>query len=290
MTDKFYKLTHDEWMRAQSLKPAERDVLFYLKTLDPFGDGVELMVTEIADALGRNKGTISRALRVLAEGDWIDLEMVQVKIRVKNPKLSSDNKVVCTQLSRPSHNLRGRETTSEAVTQLSRPSHNFQPPEPSEDKDSAVSKTYSDYLDSLTQELRESFEKFCLKKIESSPFTIASSTAWLNKHWPEYWNEFKFKYPGALANSSGGKYSAAPVDEKFNILQAAIANGEIANFDRKTNGDYLIHCDGAWLSWDEWQAGDFDIEAYKAKRAATLEELRRFTQGELAQKEGKPCR
>jgi hypothetical protein len=48
--------------------------------------------------------------------------------------------------------------------------------------------------------MRESFEKFCLKKIQECSFKIGSRTAWLNKYATEYLQEFKETYSYALAN------------------------------------------------------------------------------------------
>jgi hypothetical protein len=48
--------------------------------------------------------------------------------------------------------------------------------------------------------MRESFEKFCMKKIQECSFKIGSRTAWLNKHGAEYLQEFKETYSFALAN------------------------------------------------------------------------------------------
>jgi hypothetical protein len=48
--------------------------------------------------------------------------------------------------------------------------------------------------------MRESFEKFCLKKMQECSFKIGSRTAWLNKYAAEYLQEFKETYSYALAN------------------------------------------------------------------------------------------
>ena len=60
--------------------------------------------------------------------------------------------------------------------------------------------TYSDLLQTLSEGQRESFEKFCSKKIAEFPFKIASKKSWLNKHGAEYLEEFKETYSEALAN------------------------------------------------------------------------------------------
>lgn len=71
---KFYPLNNQEWERAwQELKPAEIRILYHLRTLDPWGEReLELGVSSLARDLGIAKGTVSKALRSLAEKGWID--------------------------------------------------------------------------------------------------------------------------------------------------------------------------------------------------------------------------
>jgi hypothetical protein len=91
---KYYRLTHDEWRKSASrLKPAELKVLYYLRTLDPFGDRwLNIQVTAIADDLALNKSTVSRALREPAKEE-IDLEIETAKIRLRShvPRFPTDN-------------------------------------------------------------------------------------------------------------------------------------------------------------------------------------------------------
>ena len=72
--------------------------------------------------------------------------------------------------------------------------------------------TYSDLLHTLSEDQRESFEKFCLKKIQECPFKIGSKKAWLNKHGAEYLEEFKETYSYALANPEVIPPTATPFD------------------------------------------------------------------------------
>ena len=54
----FYQLTTEEWLTiSKDLKLAELRVLFYLRTLDPFGDRkLNLKVIDIAEATSLQKG------------------------------------------------------------------------------------------------------------------------------------------------------------------------------------------------------------------------------------------
>lgn len=77
----FYQLTSDEWIGAwESLKPAEIKVLYYLRTLHPFGGELRLKTGEVAEILGLNRSTVSRALGRLAREGWIQFQEVSIKM------------------------------------------------------------------------------------------------------------------------------------------------------------------------------------------------------------------
>jgi DNA-binding MarR family transcriptional regulator len=86
---KFYPLQHAEWLRAcQELTPSQRDVLYYIRTLDPYGNGIAINTAEIARTLSSNgqivhRQTVSRALKELDRKGFIDLEVIQVNVRVQ---------------------------------------------------------------------------------------------------------------------------------------------------------------------------------------------------------------
>ncbi|WP_458789425.1 helix-turn-helix domain-containing protein [Adonisia turfae] len=87
-----YRLTNDEWLKAvKELKPRERDVLYYLRTLDPWGDkDLVVGVREIATALECSPGTVSKALKVLDQKSWIDLEIIAAKVKLRTDKSKLD--------------------------------------------------------------------------------------------------------------------------------------------------------------------------------------------------------
>ncbi|MBD1808534.1 MarR family transcriptional regulator [Microcoleus sp. FACHB-SPT15] len=86
---KFYPLKHDEWLRAcRELTPAQRDVLYFVRTLDPYGDGLDISIAEIARQLSTDKrtvhrSTVSRALKELDANGFIDLELLMVRLNIK---------------------------------------------------------------------------------------------------------------------------------------------------------------------------------------------------------------
>jgi len=70
---KFYSLQNQEWVRAYNkLKSAEQNVLYFIKTLDLFGKSPIPKATEMVKVLKIDKGTVSRALKVLGQKQYID--------------------------------------------------------------------------------------------------------------------------------------------------------------------------------------------------------------------------
>jgi len=71
----YYPLTSDEWLDVVTRLrkfPAAKDVLYYIRTLEPFGDRlIEIRVRELARTLGYDPSTISRALKFLDHEKYI---------------------------------------------------------------------------------------------------------------------------------------------------------------------------------------------------------------------------
>lgn len=83
---KFYPLQHQEWLRAcRELTPAELKVLYYIRTADPYSNGVRLTAAAIAalepkaiaKELGVNRSTVSRTLKELVEKGFLPEEAVK---------------------------------------------------------------------------------------------------------------------------------------------------------------------------------------------------------------------
>lgn len=84
MSSKFYPLTHDEWLKAlKELSPSEKDVLYFIRTLDPYSKGTKINASAIALEIGVNRSTVSRALKTLADKDYIDLEILTANVTIK---------------------------------------------------------------------------------------------------------------------------------------------------------------------------------------------------------------
>ncbi|MEG4115326.1 MULTISPECIES: helix-turn-helix domain-containing protein [unclassified Microcoleus] len=205
---KFYPLQHDEWVKVcKDLSSRARDVLYYIRTADPYSNGVEITAAAIARELDCNRSTVSRALKELDAKGYIEMEILAAKVsvtgkglldvaelqpRCKNATASAELQQppqICNDLGEiATYNANLQQASAETVAAI-----DVQP--------SKTLKTYSDLLKTLSEGMRESFEKFCLKKIEECSFKIGSRRAWLNKHGAEYLEEFKETYSEALSNA-----------------------------------------------------------------------------------------
>lgn len=87
----FYPLQHEEWLRAcRELTPSQRDLLYYLRTLDPYSNGIEINCAEIARQLSSDqrqvhRQTISRALKELEAKGFINTEILVAQVTI-SPK------------------------------------------------------------------------------------------------------------------------------------------------------------------------------------------------------------
>ncbi len=229
---KFYPLQHEEFLSAcHQLTPAQLMVLYFLRTLDPYDDGVEVSVSEMARRLSTeskevHRSTVSRALKALDEKGFIDLELVKVKVKVsprglhccdETTVLPTDNSVAYRQQARSPRNKRDRDATSVISTQHARSSRNNQEPEPLPDNDSSPSKTiktYSDFKDSLSQEERESFLEFGLKKASQLPRPPELPLKWVEKNWEDLRIQWE-KSQGRVSSSKASKWENHPQREEW---------------------------------------------------------------------------
>lgn len=212
---KFYPLQHEEWLRAcQELTPAQKDVLYFIRTLDPYGEGVELSVSGIARQLSTqdkevHRSTVSRALKALDEKGFIDLELLRVKVKIlgggihrcdEATVLPTDNSVVCRQQARSPRNKRDRDATSAIATQQTRSPRNNQDLKPLPDNDSSFPKTiktYTDFIRSLSEDERANFLNFCSELTANLSQPVNDIEAWLahkNKAGQNRWEVYHQKF------------------------------------------------------------------------------------------------
>ena len=191
-------------LREASLSAAEWRFWAYLTEHDPWGDRYkELDPLDIIRDCGMSKATYYRAKAKFQEFGLFDFQESKVSFRNLEgiSQMKQESQKSDSTLKNETASLKN-ETENSEMRQESQKREN-QAPKPVPSKDSKISQTlqtYSDLLQTLPEGQRESFKKFCEKKIEQCSFPIASNKAWLNKHGAEYLQQFQETYSTALAN------------------------------------------------------------------------------------------
>ena len=196
IAEQFYPFTASiaKKLRKANLSAAEWRFWAYLTEQDPWGDRYkELDPLDIMRECGISKATYYRAKAKLQQLGLFDFQ--ESKVNFRNLTGISTIKQE-TQKSEPSL----KNETADLEMRPEPQKRENQPLESLASKVSTTLQTFSDLLKTLSEGMRESFEKFCLKKIQECSFKIGSRKAWLNKHGAEYLQEFKETYSYALAN------------------------------------------------------------------------------------------
>ena len=175
------------------LSKVESKLFFYFLRLDRFGDRpVKVKVAEILLATGVGKSVYHTAIAKFERMGWFGFKHSDVEI---------SNFCTPTKKSGKSESQSGKSESQKLKALPAKAS-----------KTSQTLQTYSNLLNTLSEDQRESFKKFCLKKIQECSFKIGSKEAWLNKHGAEYLEEFKETYSYALANPEVIPPKAVPFD------------------------------------------------------------------------------
>lgn len=202
------------------LSKTESKLFFYLLKLDRFGDKpAKVKVAEILLATGIGKTAYHAAMTKFESIGWFDFKHSEVEITnfctpgKKSAKPNFQSEIPNSQFGNADKKF-GKTNSFSAKANSEFGISENESPEPAPSKGSKTPQTlqtYSDLQDSLTLKTRESFEKFCFRKIEESSFKIASPQSWLNKHYLEYWEEFSRKHPEAAGVEKSS--ATAEVDE-----------------------------------------------------------------------------
>jgi hypothetical protein len=221
---KFYPLQYDEWLQAcQELKPSERDVLYLIRCIDPYDKGMRISAAEIARRLSTSdriihRQTVSRALKELDRKGYIDLELIEIEIKVSgkgywntqdkpnketsledaegrkeqspqavrdesNPENNTDVREWCDETPRAivTHHARSSHTTRDRHTPRAIVTHHTQAETQSQSHvhNSQTIQTYSDFKKTLSEEERENFLDFVRKQIQNLPTPVNDIEAWL---------------------------------------------------------------------------------------------------------------
>ena len=207
---KFYPLKSSEWIDSiTQLTHSELKILYYVRSLDPYNNGIDLSASQIARDLSTDKNkmhrsTVGRALKSLDRKGFINMELIKVRIKVNprgfltdqeaesepdlKPKSEAKNDVVATQpccdhatdVVTTQQNVQPRNkecahATESAPTQQSEAETKSQ----QQVQEPKIFKTYTDFKDSLSEGERENFLEFVRKKAENLEKPINDLEAWL---------------------------------------------------------------------------------------------------------------
>jgi len=184
------------------LSKVESKLFFYFLKLDRFGDRpVKVKVAEILLATGVGKSVYHTAIAKFERMGWFGFKPSDVEIsNFCTPTKKSEKSDSHSEKS-DSHSEKSDSHSEKSDSHSEKSDSKKLKPLPAQvSKTPQTLQTYSDLLHTLPEEQRESFKKFCLKKMQECSFKIGSKEAWLKKHGAEYLEEFQETYSYALAN------------------------------------------------------------------------------------------
>ncbi|ELS04302.1 hypothetical protein Xen7305DRAFT_00040310 [Xenococcus sp. PCC 7305] len=254
---KFYPLKSEEWLDSiNQLTHSELKILYYVRSLDPYNNGINLTPAQIARDLSTEKtrmhrSTVGRALKTLDRKGFINMELLQVQIKV-NPKgflsdpekVITENNVVATQqccdqttnvVARqqtvPPHNKLCRHTTQVVATQQSgaetESEQEFQNPK--------TFKTYSDFKRSLSEGERENFFSYVEEKTKNLTKPINDLEAWLASKNSAHQNRWEVYYQKYQAKELTRKQKEKNQRSSQKQLTLAQERRAITNFKNRNN-------------------------------------------------------
>jgi hypothetical protein len=181
---------------------AQSKLFSYLFKLTRFGDrAVKTKVREILLATTLSKSAYYVAIAKFERLGWFTFTHADVEIsNFCTPTKKSTKQDYQSTKQDYQSTKQDYQSTKQDYQSTKQDSEELKPLPAKVPKTPQTIQTYSDLLHTLPEEQRESFEKFCLKKIQECSFKIGSRTAWLNKYGADYLEEFKETYSYALAN------------------------------------------------------------------------------------------
>ena len=193
---------------------AQSKLFSYLFKLTRFGDrAVKTKVPEILRATTLSKSAYYVAIAKFERLGWFSFTHADVEISNFCTPTKKSTKQDSESTNQESQSTKQEsQSTKQDSESTKQDSEELKPLPAKVPKTPQTIQTYSDLLHTLSEDQRESFKKFCLKKIQECSFKIASKDAWLNKHGAEYLEEFKETYSYALANPEVIAPKATPFD------------------------------------------------------------------------------
>lgn len=196
---KFYPLQHEEWLKAfKELTDTEKGVLYYLRTLDPYSNGLRVRASKIASDLEISRQSVYKAFDVLEQKGYIQREDVEYTIKIVSHGLLGDTSMTGINLSTDSDSVKSsrRQSKQRDIRQnvtTSVKTARQSAPETSSVKETQApknNKTYKDFKDSLSDSEKESFLKFGENKAKQLPKPPQLTSKWIAANWEEIRDEW----------------------------------------------------------------------------------------------------
>jgi hypothetical protein len=95
-SDIFYRLTEAEVIHFRACKypPSVVTVYYHIKTLDPFGNGLQIIPKQIAKRLNYHHRTVSRAIKALVKAGELGLAIVEAHVKIVAQSVESVTEIV----------------------------------------------------------------------------------------------------------------------------------------------------------------------------------------------------
>jgi hypothetical protein len=184
------------------LTTAQSKLFSYFLKLNRFGDRpIKVKVPEILLATKLSKSVYHVAIAKFERMGWFSFTHSDVEISNFCTPTKKSTKQDSQSTKQDSQSTKqDSQSTKQDSQSTKQDSEELEPLPAKVSKTPQTLQTYSNLLDTLSEDQRESFKKFCLKKMQECSFKIGSKQAWLNKHGAEYLEEFQETYSYALAN------------------------------------------------------------------------------------------
>ena len=186
---KFYPLKEEEWTAVwQELKPADIHLLYFLRSIDPYSNGVELSISEVAKKLNRSKSTVCTSLKALKSKGYISLEVTHVRVKLEGKGVFSTANddslqrtgILCSEQAFSTANNDSLQRTGILCSEQAQPETPLQQPS----QTPKINKTYSNFKKILSEEDREKFESFVSKEYGKP---IKNFSAFMSGEHFDYW-------------------------------------------------------------------------------------------------------
>ncbi|MEM8780326.1 MAG: helix-turn-helix domain-containing protein [Cyanobacteria bacterium P01_G01_bin.49] len=264
----FFKLTANGWIELYTkLTKSELGLLYYIRSLDPFGDReIEISTSEISKQLQISVRTVQRALASLKDKGLIVSKYVRT--RVGGSKVPPSNDLVMEATSTDTSATQRDINTTQNVVEATPMSHSrsksqtqqaIQKPETNKTKNKKED-SLSERVEKLPQEEREKFLTFAFEEIGKLPNPPCFPKKLIASTFDELYSRFKKSSAPVVQQAAKDKQFA----EWYDLMRQL---GHVTG-QRIENGVQLVHMfGGGWIEYER-----------KAK-SWTLEYLRKCVAG-----------